>query len=398
LGVDEVDFGRIDKESIVLLPWGSQPEKIIGKVKEANPIASIKYFEDKFSELTDKVEQLKARIASTDNQGSFYMQLVHIKESLPSHDGLGDYKQLDELLEVEIKRLAEIISTNREKNTVIKEALITELAEAAELVSWNEATDKIKDIRLRWLKTGVPSEEKKEELENQFQQKIQDFFERRKAFFEDRSRLSEHHEKEYLSIIEDAKEITTLHGSKKIELINQLKERWKNNGSVPATMYQPLHKRFNNLLRPPRREISNPVATLEDIKKKLLSDEITSEDAKRIQKQLKQIRPTDDNGRELRSESFAQVNKIIENNFLVNLVQKRHRNFAQLNALEKKKAKAGLLRELLDRDRHELIQMEDNHSKFRSSDPKMIRMMQQKLNFQKQKISTKELLLAELIR
>lgn len=392
----EVPFGKIEGNNIIRNAWNEFSERTIGEIKDEDEEASVKYFINKFADLQEKVRELQNRIAEAENKGSFYMQLKHLQMQLPDHDGLGDYPALNLLIQQEIQLIEDIIQKNREKNSEIKNALLLELNEAVTLVSWQEAGEKVKDIRHRWIKTGQPIEEQQAALEGDFERITKDFYERRQAFYDDRARLAKHHEEEYKRLITEAKTLNDLDEHSRAAKVKALTNAWKENGAVPAEVYQPLLKEFQHASKNRKPKISDPKQQLEDIEKLLSKDVLDYKEAKKIQQDLKNIRPKDDETRQLKQAAFHKIHLIIERGFISQLVAKKYRNYLQMSDQEKVKAKTKLLRELIDRDKKELDLISMNLENFNTRDPKTQKMMNQKLTIQKQKISVKEELLDEL--
>ncbi|MFZ9045125.1 MAG: DUF349 domain-containing protein [Cyclobacteriaceae bacterium] len=392
----EVPFGRIEGSSIIRAAWGDHEERIIGEIKKDDHTASIQYFLNRFEELKEKVKELQDRILNAENKGSFYMQLKHLQSQLATHDGLGDYAHVSEIIQEEIRLIEGIILQNREKNTEIKTALLQELTEAVGLVSWKEAGEKVKDIRQRWIKTGQVAEEHQKRLENSFQEITKDFFERRQGFYDDRARLAKHHEEEYKRIIDEAKKLDHLDESARASRLKELSSAWKENGAVPAEKYQPLQKEFQLLIKKKKSIGVDPEEQLKVIEDKLKSEIISYKAAKQIQQELKNIRPRNDHARKRKQTAFHLIHKIIERNFVEQLVEKKFRNYQKMSENEKRNSKSRLLRDLIERDKKELDLISMNLEKFNTRDPQTQKMMNQKLNIQKQKISVKEELLSEL--
>jgi hypothetical protein len=391
----EVPFGRLEGKNILRQPWGNHPERIIGEVKDDNE-SSITYFVNKFKELEDKITTLKDRISKAENKGSFYMQLKHIKDHLLEHDGLGDYESLALDLQDEIESIEEIIKINREKNTEIKLALLQELNEAVQLISWQESTALVKDIRMKWIKTGQASENRQVELEGSFQKTTQDFFERRQAFYDDRLRLAKHYEKEYQNLVLKSEKVSELYGKEKADKITELKDAWKVNGAVPPEIYQPLFQAFQKNLRSRKNESDFPKMNLGEMVKQLEERDLDYKEAKRIQEQLKKYRTKNEDERSLKSQAFNLIYLTIEKNFLNQLARKKYKQFDNKDQKEQQPILRRLLIELIERDKSELEVITTNLEKFNTRDPKAQKMMNQKVTFQNQKIKIKEQLLSEL--
>jgi hypothetical protein len=392
----EVPFGKIEGEEIIRLAWGEYPDRVIGQVKDGDTKSSIEYFVGRFADLSQKIEELKVRIEQAQNKGSFHMQLLHLKEQLPDHDGLGDYTKLEEDLLKQINLISDIIEQNRRKNTDIKTALLQELDAALELVSWNEASEKIKDIRSRWIKTGQAAEDVSDQLETDFKEKVDDFFDRRKAFFEDRSKLAQHHEKVYKEIIDEAKKLVVLSEQARSEKADSLKTRWKENGSVSSQVYQPLFQEFNRLLKARNTPGKDPKVELEEIISVIEKGNLDLKTMKSLQGRLKSVRVNDPSLRKRKGEAFHQLKLEMERSFLDQLLKKKFKNLDALSESEQKKKKIQILHELISRDKNELQLITINLDKFNSRDEKVLRMMQQKKLDQQRKIEIKESILQEL--
>jgi predicted ribosome quality control (RQC) complex YloA/Tae2 family protein len=115
----EHPYGYITDNKVYLKGFLNQPDRVIGEVKE-DEASTIKYFEDRFSSLLEKIEALKKDIEENQNKGSFLMKLIHLKDSLLEYDALGDFVPLIEELEKIQVSLEEIIKKNRERNLEIK--------------------------------------------------------------------------------------------------------------------------------------------------------------------------------------------------------------------------------------------------------------------------------------
>ena len=145
----EIPFGYIKAGKIYQSAWGEHPDREIGEVRDEDNEKSSQFFQDRFSDLENKIKEVTDKIDSTENKGSFLMKLVHLKENLSQHDGLGDYPSLLETLLKYESLVRDIILKNRVRNTEIKTALIEELKEIVEIINWKEASEKINDIKGR---------------------------------------------------------------------------------------------------------------------------------------------------------------------------------------------------------------------------------------------------------
>lgn len=378
--------------------WGKYAERMIGEVKNDDESTSIQYFEEKFEELTKKIDEIETRIRETENKGSFLMKLKHLKNSLSSHDGLGDYQSLSERIDHQIHYIEDLISKNRIRNSEIKKGLIEEVKQVGEIVNWKEATEVITSLKNRWIKTGNAEDNENESLEKEFWGYVNEFFEKKKEFFEDKKRLSEHYAEKYQEIVEEAKKIAENPVGDVKSIVKDLRDKWKQNGPVPAQIYQPLFSEFNDVIkrisRPNQGNISEIVESLEKIKTE--KSAFPKDKGRQIHTQLKNIRPASKEEKEKKSKAFELLFFIEERNFLHALCLKKKKGFENLSVSEQKKFKKQVLLDLIDRDRSELRTIELNFEKFRGQNEKMNRIMSKKVEHQKQKISIKEQILLEL--
>src|SRR5690606_41390549 len=83
-------YGYIKDNLIYLKGFLDQEDRVIGEVK-TDEASTIKYFEQRFQTVEEKVAQLKKDIETNQNKGSFLMKLKHLRDSLMRYDALGDF-------------------------------------------------------------------------------------------------------------------------------------------------------------------------------------------------------------------------------------------------------------------------------------------------------------------
>ena len=394
----EIPYGFIEDGKIFLKSWNQQTDRMIGEVKNEDEETSVKYFTDKYEELVHKVSELETRIREADNKGSFLMKLKHLRESLLSFDGLGDFEALEKRIDQQILYIQDIIQGNRVRNSEIKKALVEEAKSIREIVNWREATDKITDVKNRWIKTGNAVDEENDQLESDFWEIVNTFFERKKAFIEDKKKLAVHFEDKYRELIKEAKNLRESAEESRDTIVSKLKEKWKENGAVPPHIYKPLVKEFNQALRPPRKTAGFDIDTLLENLGKVKTEDIpfSSEENKEAHNQLKTFRPVSKTEKEKKSKAFELLFFIQEKKFLHSLCLKKKHGFDKLSVADQKNFKKQILLDLIERDRTELKTIELNYEKFKGQNEEVNRMMLKKVDHQKQKISIKEQILSEL--
>lgn len=411
----EHPYGYIKDNKVYLREFLNQPDRVIGEVKE-DEASTIKYFEDRFTTLKEKIGQLKKDIEENQNKGSFLMKLIHLKDSLLEYDALGDFIPLIEDLEQLQVFLEDIIKKNREKNLEIKRGLIAEAEALKDSTEWKETAEEFKNLKMRWIKTGPVEKDFEEEMEEAFNNAIDTFFENRKNFFEDMAVQAEVNIKIYERLVLEARAAFDNPDAKRaFEISKRIQKEWKAAGRVPAEKRQPLWDEFsklnNRIFSRFRRtmetgpqmkpwELMKKMESMTDEMKKLAYAETNPDGvsaAKRLQaewKKLPQRKPKEAN---LIMRSFTFFSEIVfEKLFLERLAGSKYDDFHQKDRIEKKKIKMGILRDLIHRDEIELATVKDNAENFRTNEEDFEVMMRRKIGTFKRKIDVKTFILKEL--
>lgn len=411
----EHPYGYIKDEKVYLKGFLNQADRIIGEVKE-DEASTLKYFEDRFATIKEKVENLKKDIGENQNKGSFLMKLIHLRDSLMQYDALGDFVPLiEELNKLEIY-LEEIIQKNRARNLEIKRGLILEAEALKDNTDWKETTEEYKNLKLRWIKTGPVEKEFEEEIENTFNKAVDTFFDNRKVFFEEMAVQAEENIKIYQNLVKQAQEAFNNPDAKKaFEISKKIQKEWKTSGKVPAEKRQPLWDEFSKLnnrifsrfkremqsgpMLNPQEIRSKMESIVEDMKKlaNLESSPMTVSQARKLQnewKPLSQTRPRDAN---LITRNFIYYSEIVfEKSFLNKLAITKNPQLRDLPEAEQRKIKTSILRDLIHRDESELKIVKENADNFKSNDPDFEIMMRKKISSFRRKIEVKNFILTEL--
>lgn len=386
-----VPFGFIKDDKIYLKGWSSYPDKEIGEIRDGDLEKSVAYFVEKYKELSKKVEDVIQKIDSHDNKGSFLMKLLHLKELLPQHEGLGDYADLAEKVDRYESLIGDIIQKNRERNTEIKSALIKEAEETVEVTNWRDGTEKVNDLKARWIKTGNAEEDKNETLEQEFWKIIQGFFERKKNFYEDKQKLLVFRKKQYEDLVDEASKVNELSGKERFDKVKELREQWKEVGGVPSDVFKPLVQQFNGHLKSgkgvSRMDYSGILESLQQVKSGKAS--YNKSELDQLKKNIRGDRVRDP----AKGQILELIQLLTERDFIQTLANKRFKDFARLEVGKRRSITKGILNDLIARDRDDLKVYEENATNFKSADGKMSKMVADKLSSQQRKISVKEKLL-----
>ncbi|WPR74085.1 DUF349 domain-containing protein [Algoriphagus sp. NG3] len=411
----EHPYGYIKDNKVYLRGFLGQEDRVIGEVKE-DEASTLKYFEERFELLKEKVAKLKKDIEENQNKGSFLMKLIHLRESLMQSDALGDFIPLIEELNQQEELLNEIIQVNRTKNLEVKKALILEAEARKDDTDWKETTEFYKDLKLRWIKTGPVDKEYQEEVENTFNALVQHFFENRRHFFEGLALQAEENIKVYEALVVQAREAHDFPDAKiAFDISKKIQRQWKEAGKVPAEKRQPLWDEFSRLnnrifsrykrtlqtgpqMNP--RELMRKVETLtEEIKglaAKPSSYELVGR-AKAIQEEWRKLPQRKPREANLIVRSFQFFSDIVfEKAFLEKLVHGKYPDFDEKPESEQIQIKTALLKDLLKRDQTELEAAQNNTENFRVQSADFDIMMKKKLFAVKRKVDVKNYILKQL--
>ena len=307
------------------------------------------------------------------------------------------------------KMLEDYISQNRKRNLEVKSTLIEEAKSYAANPDWREATEKLKELRQRWIRVGAVEEDKKEEIENTFQAVYDEFYEKKKAFHEAKKEMMAAREKQYESLIEKAKKLQN-DKSEPDELAkksNALIEEWKSLENIPKEKYALLLKEFKKYTQAGRKKGNSKNTKFQskesNYKEKLaLIEELKSaqkinpaeavEKAKAIQEKWKNSGKTFN--KSLNEEYFTLNDYIFEKSFLENLFERKAKK--GLDEKEAIKFKMNILRDLISRDQRELNVFEENLEKFNLGTQKLDKMVGFKHEKQKRKLAVKQQIMDEL--
>ncbi|GAB2705644.1 hypothetical protein GCM10011495_23570 [Hymenobacter frigidus] len=416
-------FGYVEAGGVWLRPVFAQPARQIGLVKESDE-ASLCYFAQRFALLHTKVDTLLAKMAASENKGSFLMKALHLREQLLSYDGLGDFVELHRRLTEVDETIAVTVAHNREKNLATKLGFIKEAETLSESVEWISAGEKVKDLRQGWLKTGPVDKAQADELEARFQNAIQVFFDRRKAFQSDKKAMSSRVQTRYRDLILQAE---NLKNSDQFETTSRqlklLQQAWREvNGTLPKKLASELWTRFraanNHFFERLKVHIATQQvvgspgapASAEELlaRKRALAERAEAlmnvppqeaiHQAKALQAEWKQVGTVrGDESDRIWQRFMVACDKIFELSALEYHLRKRAGGEPPASApSERARFRATTLRELLKDDHQELETLRDNLDKLSPSaaNDAFREMLQTKIRSFERKIRTKNDLIA----
>ncbi len=435
-------FGFIREGKIYRNAFLDFSEREIGEVRESEA-STIKYFEDRFIMAENKVTALERAVEESENKGSYLMKLIHMRDHLANFDALGDYESLFKRLDILEEKLRDIIAKNRVKNLEIKRALVAEAEQHEHSTDWKEASDKLAEIKNKWIKTGAVEEEYQAEVEGRFQEILDNFYQRRKAFFMDRKQLVKDRIYKYRGLIFAARRLQRMEDRyEAMDKAKKLQAEWKDIGKIPSFKYNQLFKEFRSTVgqvfkpthRPQRPSggytsggyssgghsggsyssggysggggsgfrRSNWQGSEDALKRKQeLIDQVRRlEDDENPVEAIKQLRlawknsgmVSRDLAYDLNNRFNQACNMVNEKSFLNRLARAKNPDFDTLSEKEKVSRKINLLQNLIVRDEKDLDLYKENIGKF----PVDTGNVDSKLRIQQTKVIVKKKLLADL--
>ncbi len=243
----ENEYAYIKDGKVFLKGYLDMADRQIGEVKRTEEEA-FQYFINRYQIAVNKVNQLESEIVEAQNKGSFLTKLTQLRKRLLNFDGIGDFIPLLKTLDEQEEYLRSLIVDNQSNNLTIKEALIEEAKEAVEEVDWTIVADRLQDIKTRWIRTGPVDKPHQERIENTFKEVLDDFYQRRKAFYEDQNRIISQRMEKYAELVKGAEMLFRM-GNWELSFaeLKRLQTEWKNVGDVPPKRLKHEFRRFKKL-------------------------------------------------------------------------------------------------------------------------------------------------------
>ncbi|MBC8110548.1 MAG: DUF349 domain-containing protein [Verrucomicrobia bacterium] len=402
-------YGHVKDGKIYLKGYYSFGDRQIGEVK-ISPEATFQYFIKRFEVARSKVDELYQLVEDAQNKGSYLMKLIHLREYLANYDGLGDFPALFARLDALEEQLREQVAVNRIKNLEIKRVLLEEAAIISENTDWKNASDLFKELKLKWIKTGMADREMEEHLEAEFQQHLQNFFDRRKAYFEDKIKTIKDRVYQYNGIIFEAIRLRNSQDwDAAADTFKKLHERWKNIGKIPHKTATKLWQKFREandaffekykaakgLPAQYKKRVDPKVQLQENICGEiegLLDDtniETAADKTKALMMKWRDLAiPPKMQDKVVLERYRMACDKIFETNYLVRVIKRKHFDYEEKPLADRLRIKTAVMADLVRKDKS---QLEYSNYDTQSLD----REAQTRIAIQKRKISVKEKLLEE---
>jgi hypothetical protein len=376
-------YGYIEGNQVWLKPFMHFPARQVGDVKEV-PEESLQYFALRFENFRQKVNALLEKIETSENKGSFLMKVLHLKEQIEKYDAIGDFETLHHRLAAAETEIKEAISKNRDKNLSTKVTLIQQAEALQDSIDWQETTDKLKELRQNWIKTGPVDKSLTEELEERFKAAVEVFFTRKKEFFQDKKDMLSRTIDKYKALIAQSEAVKNSEEweetSKKLK---DLQNQWKEiGGTLPRKVSNDLWNSFraanNHFFERLKKHINSQKTESKDkylednlAKKKSLvaqAEALLEEPvqqavpkAKELQAAWKKVGPVKQEESDIVWESFlVACDKIFELSSLEHFMRKRPLPEGKNSDQDQVQARISALRDFIKYDKQELEVLETN--------------------------------------
>lgn len=406
----ENEFGFCKDGKVYIKPYLNFPEREIGFVRESEE-QSLQYFVDRFDLAKSKVEKLVNEVETAQNKGSFLTKAVQMKSYLINFDGLGDFKPL--LAEVDRLEvlLTDLIKVNQEKNLEIKKALLQDIAMVVAKEDIIEENDTMKELRLKWLKTGPVDKSFQEEIEKEFQQLMDDYYEKRKIAYEEKNRLIDEKLELLQNFVEKVNQYRKADNMDEfVEEVKDMQKTWKTITGIPpkkqaklwknfkksTEMYFDKYNRLKGIDVKPRIDprVQELVGMTGELEVKFRNQSQMSETAALAKSYLVKWKDISANVRNLDrnlAERFRNIcDKIFEMNYLLRVISYRHADLDSKPRIEQLKIMINQMDYMTKKEKSELDMFLREVSQDGTIEDRPV---QSKINVQKRKIQIKEILL-----
>lgn len=404
------EYGFCQDGKVYINAYLNFPQREIGFVRNTEQEA-LDYFVNRFELAKTKVIQLASEINEVQNKGSYLTKVVQMKAYLAEFDGLGDFQPLFTQLDSLEVFLKDLIQNNQIKNLEIKRALI----EDAKLIAGQEdvlqATEDLMELKAKWVKTGPVDKKYQDSLSENFQEVMDHFFLRRRAYFEEKNRQID--EKiltlqGYIDSVHQLRKAEDLDDS--IIKVKELQKEWKNVIGLPPKKQSMLWKNFKKAndmffekynrvkgieykprVDPRIQELTTMTGELELKLHDQPNMTATADLAKAYLVKWKEITAQIKSVDRQMAERFRNVcDKIFEMNYLLRVISYRHPALNEKPRIEQLKIMINQMDYMTKKERGELEDFIAQAENDRQMEEKPII---SKINTQKRKISMKELLL-----
>lgn len=238
-------YGYIKDGKVFLKGHDSLQDREIGVVRDSDE-ESINYFMKRFEVVRQKVEDVKTAIAEAENKGSYLMKLIHMRTYLADYNGLGPFEELHQEIDQQEEQIQEYIAKNRDKNTAIKKALLSEAESLCDSTDWKPTANRFKELKMNWIKTGSAYEDQEVELSENFNACLDKFFEARNDFMHKQAVEMRERMQRYRDLLDQIRQLNYRRaGAEEASRVEEIKQQWNTAGRLPKYKFSKLSVDFS---------------------------------------------------------------------------------------------------------------------------------------------------------
>ena len=409
----ENEFAFIQDDCVFLKAYSGMPDRQIGIVKNT-PQEAFDYFVNRYQIALSKVDTLEKEVDEAQNKGSYMTKLQQLRKRLLNFDGIGDFIPLLDRLDIKEEYLKSLINVNQANNTTIKQELLAEAKAIAEQNEYKTGSDALQEIKTRWIRTGPSEKTENVDLEAEFTATLDDFYQRRKVYYDEFNRQIDERIVKYQSFVDQAyqlRRITDLdEGFKELK---RLQIEWRSLGEIPlkkqkefvrifkknTTNYYEYYCRQKGIsiekkIDPRLKQQMDMVEEVEKLSK--ASDIFSSaERAKVLLNDWKNVKvPMSVADKRLPDRFRLACDKIFELSYLMKVISRKFPAFQYMTELDQELTKFREMEYIVKRAKFDLTQLEDE-LKFAGGLGNVDRAVQSNYMTQKRKLQMKEIILEE---
>ncbi|HEX2644876.1 MAG TPA: DUF349 domain-containing protein [Thermoanaerobaculia bacterium] len=236
------DWGYVDEEGNVRQKdTADGPGRIVGKMKGSDPNAALRFYVNKFRQITQRVEALERDMANEAQRARALGRIQSMIEWVPTAEALGDFDAVLERLRALEGQALEAAQRNLEQ----KEALCARAEELSESPSWKATGEALKALQEEWKAVGPAPKEQSDAVWKRFRAAQSRFFDRRKEHFGRLAQEQQENLKRKEELAVRAEELAESSDWKATaEALKTLQEEWKSVGPAPRDQADAVWKRF----------------------------------------------------------------------------------------------------------------------------------------------------------
>lgn len=410
----ENEYAYVVDGKVFLKGYLEMPDRQIGEVKSTQEEA-VQYFEKRYEIAVSKVNQLEEDIENAQNKGSYLTKLLQLRKRLLSFDGIGNFIPLLEKLDVLEKDLVHLIEENQKQNLEIKRALIEEAKKYHFTEDWKDTAEALQEIRSRWIRIGPVEKDLNESVDEEFKTILDEFYQARKAFFDEQNKIIDERIKKYHELTAKAEMLLDRDDWDEAFLdLKNYQTEWKIIGEIPPKLLKSLFKDFKKPtsifyerycqakgIQPKRKQdprVEMQLKMVTEAERLSESDDIfaASNRAKVLLNEWKTIRiPAHLADRNIAERFRAACDKIFELGYLYKVISRKYPTFNYLSDKQKDLTKYREMENIVKRARTDYEDLVAANNA-QDMDSEMGRMVLSNQKTQKRKLLMKEIILEEL--